>query len=597
MSYVKSKLFMKFFDMNKKKSSALSIFVFVIVLLLGFVLINPKIMVEADSGEVAQSVIKVNKKDETVRGSIQIEENMQNGQVEFWGNSGQGWALLKKFNISQKEITDKKCEFNLDLKKLKDKENKVPFNYNDDTVNLYIKFIYNDSATNQKKSSERTINASNINEGQSQSNIMAAVPETLEIAMGIDYRNSPCQVNVGVQVIASAKITGQNQEGYTIAVIGESGKIIGTPVAVNASNEFKATLTPEQRGIFWLALRDSGGNIVTKRKLYVNSKEYYQITGLSLYPSEENDTTISLTSRKFTLNSSIPSSTVSTVQKVTIGDPYVWSKEIMPLKVDFNYNSLNLESSFNFNYGNYYVQASLKNENSIEYEDAVGQMYNQRAITNGLRITPYISQSGNNSEPIKATNFSIGQSYRFLSEPTTPDNDLQYIFLISDGSKGFYPVTGYTDINYYDWSPPSAGNYTIIAKVRRKTTPNNGTPGLNNSFEAQASYTVHIVGNGDNITIDSAKINGNDISSTTSVKTHNLYTLTVACSPDSNIMYRAYTIHDGVFEYLSDFTSVANSIPFYPKSFGSYKLVILAKNATAGAYQACKSYDITVTQN
>jgi hypothetical protein len=76
---------------------------------------------------------------------------------------------------------------------------------------------------------------------------------------------------------------------------------------------------------------------------------------------------------------------------------------------------------------------------------------------------------------------------------------------------------------------------------------------------------------------------------------HNLYTIEVHPINEKNSnLYKVYSVHNGVLRLLQGY-SPNNLIPFYPQSEGEYKLIVLVKDVSSGAYESKKEITVTTT--
>lgn len=336
--------------------------------------------------------------------------------------------------------------------------------------------------------------------------------------------------------------------------------------------------TPDTVGIFKIVVYKDN-NQVTERKVYVNSsnKIYPQITDLMIRPDKNNNTHVSVSTENSKVNKALT--------KFVVSEPCVWSRTIK------NYNSSEEVSEksgkFKFNSGTYKIDAFIKGKNSIEYEDAYSKYYRKSGL-NGLTLSIESKKTDEGEYAFTATVSGVN------------DSNLLYAFLLWD-EKGTHLVKGYDDpINTFNFTPPGPGKYIVYARVKQAGKIDN----LPNSYEAEAAYPITIPGTNPKITIHSIKIDAYEANKALeNIKldtfyrhysisdgyavSHEMNYIAVNVLPKciSGIQYRAYVIHDGYSYFLNEYSS-SNIIPFYPKSSGEYKLVILAKDSNSGSEDA-----------
>lgn len=385
--------------------------------------------------------------------------------------------------------------------------------------------------------------------------------------------------------------------------------------ASNCSEDFYWEWTPDQVGIFNIVVYWK--NILkVSRKVYVNSDEgssdkgYFQLGDLKISIDPITSST--------GISAAITDITSTSAQdqnpgriKFIIGEPLVWSKTIKesalgnnPLNKTYSISEKN--DGFKFNQGIYNIEAFVKGVHSIEYEDVKAVNYKKNGLDN-------IKLELDNEELTK------NEHYKFTAKVSGVDesikNNLLYAFILWDKS-GWRVVQDYSKKNTYDFSPKclciSQGKYRIYARVKQSPDSSSNLP---NSYEAEVSKELNIEGYPKNIKINNIKIDAyeavDEKQSSKDIRnidtgyekhtckegfavSHEMNIIKVTASQSLGLKYKAYAIHDGYCYPLCDYT-YSNWIPFYPKSSGKYKLIILAKECYSGSEDARKEYNITVT--
>lgn len=371
--------------------------------------------------------------------------------------------------------------------------------------------------------------------------------------------------------------------------------------------------TPDQVGIFNIVVYWK--NILkVSRKVYVNSDEgssdkgYFQLGDLKI--SIDPITSSTGISAAITDITSTHDKNPGRI-KFIIGEPLVWSKTIKesalgnnPLNKTYSISEKN--DGFKFNQGIYNIEAFVKGVHSIEYEDVKAVNYKKNGLDN-------IKLELDNEELTK------NEHYKFTAKVSGVDesikNNLLYAFILWDKS-GWRVVQDYSKKNTYDFSPKclciSQGKYRIYARVKQSSDSSSNLP---NSYEAEVSKELNIEGYPKNIKINNIKIDAyeavDEKQSSKDIRnidtgyekhtckegfavSHEMNIIKVTASQSLGLKYKAYAIHDGYCYPLCDYT-YSNWIPFYPKSSGKYKLIILAKECYSGSEDARKEYNITVT--
>lgn len=372
--------------------------------------------------------------------------------------------------------------------------------------------------------------------------------------------------------------------------------------------------TPDQVGIFNIVVYYNN-TFAVSRKVYVNSDEessdkgYLQLGNLKI--STDPITTSTGISASITDIPSTHSKNPGQI-KFVIGEPLIWSKTIQesalgndPLNTTYSISEE--DDGFKFNQGIYNIETSVKGIHSIEYEDAKAVNYKKNGLGN-IKLTLDVKSHGKNQN-----------YYTFTAKVAGIDksikNNLLYAFILWDQS-GWRVVQDYSKENTYDFTSECLcmpqGKYRIYARVKQSPDSSNNLP---NSYEAETSKELNIEGCHDNIKINNIKIDAyeavdekqsnkdiRDIDTGYKKHTckkgfavsHEMNIIKVTASQSLELEYKAYAIHDGYCYPLCDYTC-SNWIPFYPKSSGKYKLIILAKKTSSGSEDARKEYDITVT--
>lgn len=342
---------------------------------------------------------------------------------------------------------------------------------------------------------------------------------------------------------------------------------------------------PSHSGIFKMVLYKDN-NVVAERKVYVNSSngKYLQLDELKTYEIK------GITYIKAKLEHGRPSGfddKVNQIFKFTIGEPQVWNKTIKNygdwVRKKGGYYSINEDSQdFKFNTGIYSIGTFIKSSRSIEFEDVKVINYKKSGLDNiGLKL------SGTSDKPEEDGKYPVGTKFDF--EAMVRDDigvDLDYMYLIQD-ARGKRIIQSYSSDHTYEWQGVGPGKYVIYARVRQAGNTSNNLP---NSFEAEAVYPVEIYGD----TTSNIKINKVCIGP--SKRSHEMQYITIDAENKEHpepLLYKAYALHDGYSQSLTDY-SRSKVIPFYPKSYGSYKIVVLVKNEASDSENARYTETITI---
>ncbi|KYH34716.1 hypothetical protein CLTEP_13130 [Clostridium tepidiprofundi DSM 19306] len=382
--------------------------------------------------------------------------------------------------------------------------------------------------------------------------------------------------------------------------------------------------TPKRSGIFNIVAYDSYDKPIAKRKVYVNSEnnKYLQLDALKIW-NDDNNTHVAAKIAKskpcgFDENE-------NKIMKFTISEPHVWSKTIKNYgdvvrkstnNKYKNYYEINEKNdNFKFNYGNYLVGVTIKSKYSIEYEDAKCLHYNKSSYSNlKLNIIMDTTNTKEDSKGKYPTNSKFTFTANIGEKNITDKNDIEYAFLLWDARgkkliKQYRSLAKDNEANKLNWTPADPGKYIIYARVRRRSINNN----LPNSYEAEVAYPIEIfdsrVGkiNIEKISIDNMNVQ-DIINNKEAITSHEMHYLKIKADyvntkcnnngikANQRLMYKVYAIHDGYWQMLSSYSKI-NKIPFYPKSYGEYKIIVLVKDSLSGAGEVRKEFNINVKKN
>jgi hypothetical protein len=394
---------------------------------------------------------------------------------------------------------------------------------------------------------------------------------------------------------------------------------------------------PTESGIFKIAFYDSEGMNIGEKKVYVNTfnDEYLQFKRLQVNGSDV----------KAILENTNEFKGYNNVEMtVCIGEANYWRRtlrknininELKDNEYTQNYNDNNFNDNYfeedeydqknhNHNFelksGNYKVGAFLKNSKSIEWEDAKFIDYRVECPKN-LNLTLTAKEND------KKCNESIETSVKYKSSPKltftadvigkdTKKDDInnvdtskyEYAFLLNN-ENGTKVIQGYGNGNMYNTENENKdekifnkpGKYVIYARVREK--------GKYNSYFAQKSFNIEIENSEPpiEVCIEEVKIKQKtccmgcktyelrESNDNEPIKSHESYIIGISAvdGEKCNLQYKAYALHDGYCYALCEYTK-SNEIPFYPKSQGDYKIIVLVKHSNSGSEDARKEYMIKV---
>lgn len=408
-------------------------------------------------------------------------------------------------------------------------------------------------------------------------------------------------------------------EEYSIEIKGDNYSLKLDDLKTNIKGYVQ--WIPDRTGNFKIVVTKKLKNysIVLEKKLYVNSSDgkYAQISNIV---TDYNDKSIT---SKLSGVDTFPddNNNKSVKMKFTVGDPSVWSRTIKNygtthgengsdfIKQKTNYkindknSSTSSESTLHLHKGNYKVTSYIKYPNSLEYDDAKAMTVNFQNCDNSNPIYLDLKYNKNNYT-FTATAYNDPDH----SVEYNPKSNLEYAFILHD-CNGYKLVRNYESSNTWTWQLPkplASGNYTVYAKVRFKEDEYNGNIhdydplSLPNSYEAITSIPIKNSSNPNNININYVLLNNelafyNNNSCNLSIDDHTLYTIDVQPTNEENTnLYKVYSVHEGVMRLLQGY-SPNNLIPFYPQSEGDYKLIVLIKDVSSGAYEAKKEITVTTT--
>lgn len=400
---------------------------------------------------------------------------------------------------------------------------------------------------------------------------------------------------------------------------------------------------PKDSGIFNIVVKNNTTEITTTRKVYVNSwnDQYLQLENLATWTEESGETSVGAkiaTGRPTGFNTD-----EDKAMKFVISEPYVWSKTIKNYGQHvekssagdysgYYYINENTEE-FEFKSGYYGVAAYIKGKNSIEFEDGIAKDVDLRDETLKKLMSNIKITANPNVEP--TSTFEKHQRFTFtieVDENEIPKGvELEYSFLVWD-ARGKKMIQKYSREKTFAWKPADSGEYVVYGRVRQVTDETDKLP---NSYEKEMAIPVKIIDDEvSNVTITKAKIDNKEIGNkgnpsiiNKSVANHQMHYIDITakysdekllnevasqedskgkdkdkdkCPPvvtpttiKDRLMYKAYATHDGVFMALNDY-SPNNILPFYPKSKGEYKILVLVKDSLSGSEEVREEYIINV---
>lgn len=488
------------------------------------------------------------------------------------------------------------------------------------------------SISQSKSSTSATISKNTINRNSMNIN------DTLN-SMLIDIENFPMDT---FEVIDSPVVAYQNIPFLIFTIKNDYSsiheiKIVGDNDIVLNENIDKFGLhllyknawiwIPKRSGIFDIVAYDSYDKPIAKRKVYVNSEnnEYLQLDDLKIW-SDDNNTYVGAkiaTSKPCGFDEN-----ENKIMKFTIGEPHVWSKTIKNYGDVIrkasnnkykNYYEINEKNNnFKFNYGDYLVGVAIKSKYSIEYEDAKCLHYNKSSYGN-LKLNIIMdTNTKKDSKGKYPTNSKFTFTANISGKNVTDKTDIEYAFLLWDARgkkliKQYRSLDEDNEANKLNWTPADPGKYIIYARIRRRSIKNN----LPNSYEAEVAYPIEIFDNRvgkiniENISIDNMNVQA-IINNKEAITSHEMHYLKIKADYDNDyantkcnnngikanqrLMYKAYAIHDGCWQMLSPYSEI-NKIPFYPNSYGEYKIIVLVKDSLSGSEEARKEFNINVKKN
>ncbi len=576
--------------------------------------------------------------------------------IQIWGSHGSEWVLVKDFgtdnvqkimeldsNLQAKPIVQDYI-YTWDLKAI-DAKNEAyynnPLQKNADEYKVYVKykekpneikyqekfktFYLSGDLNNQpniitsfdmgngmwtswydsNKAILANLNSNSISKLKFNPNILGFIknpPDSI-----IKHSNYPVVANQKQPFLISMAEDIKSSD-YVVSIEGDKGYTV-TPLDISEKLERNLWLwVPEESGIFNIVMKSTDGKAISKRKVYVNSYngEYLQLQDLKTWTEDE------VTHLGVKIAAGRPTgfnTKENEALKFVIREPHVWSKTIKNYgeQVQQNeegyYNINESREAFKFNQGNYHVSAAIKGKNSIEFEDAKGKTYKEAGLE-GLKMSMTMKSSkgiANDGTYMPDTTFDFTITVEGVSEKHKAN--LEYAFLKWD-ARGHKLIQNYGDSNTYTWTPGDSGEYIIYGRVRQKTVETE----LPNSYEIEQSQKIKIydqqVGK---IVISSTKIDNHLIGSK-AITNHQMHYIDITAdyandtsanktsnkdNVNSRLMYKAYVVHDGIFMAINDY-SPNNILPFYPKSSGEYKIIVLVKDSLSGSEEASKEYIITV---
>lgn len=418
------------------------------------------------------------------------------------------------------------------------------------------------------------------------------------------YKNNdyPTTAMKGSPIKIEIESSGQ-LANYKVQIEGDNGY---TSECINSGSTWQ--WTPDQVGIFNIVVIRSNGEAAATRKIYVNDAEVYnkgylQLGDLAASADKTSPTTISTTI------ASIPSTYKDNPGRIkfVIGESLVWSKTVKeealgsnPLNTTYSINEDQGNDGFKFNQGIYQISASVQGEHSIEDEDEKAIDYRKSGLDD-LKLTLDMKKIQDN------------KGYTFTAKVTGADTNikdkLEYAFILWD-QRGWRLIQDYSPQNTFNFTPECLsqsdlpeGKYRIYARVKQASDAN---ANLENSYEAETYIELATENNnstkikGINICAYEAKENNikHDCKKGYAVSHEmNIIKITASHPSDLKLKYKAYAIHDGCCYPICDYSD-SEYIPFYPKSSGSYNLIIFAKvedsKQTVLEFDR-EEYDIAVT--
>ncbi|MCM1990526.1 hypothetical protein [Oceanirhabdus seepicola] len=382
------------------------------------------------------------------------------------------------------------------------------------------------------------------------------------------------------------------------------------------------TWIPPHDGVFNIVVEDNKSKPVIVRKVFVrkednNNDDYLSIDNVVIDKSGEN-VEIKVDTDNFHEDNSINNSQLA----VKVGEESVWSKTIKNYSdsiMDINDDIITVSetnNNFELSKGQYVIDAFVKKRFSVEYEDAVRSHYSDENFEGLFNVT---ATNASEDEVVNSNGFELGETYTFKISPDSEKSqgvdlsNLEFAFLIWD-ARGKRVIEEYDegDSNNieksftYTFRDPGEYKVYLRARVKDDSTqtqyrPNNDTWNLPNSYMDEVSMEVIIPMEETEMEISHVEITSFNKGSCTlfdqgenhggrKINAHSKNIINISAEYDGNnddsnrLMYKVYAIHDGIWECLTQYT-VSNEIPFYPRSTGEYKLLILVKDSVSGSEQ------------
>ncbi len=523
--------------------------------------------------------------------------------TQIWGDYGRGWFLIKDYNEGNKS-------FSWNLTTLH-KENESYFlngnNYKFVDTDMFKIYVRNSTNKDNVKELYKTFYL-----GSSKQDIQLIAEGYEETDFGTVHQDFPIVVEQNVEVELQLNV-GDNSKKYFVKIIGDNY----TKDLYNNDGK-NLNWTPEESGTFYIAVYDDQNQMLLKRKVYVNSEnnEYLQLGNLDIGSNAEKGVYVRLTVKE--TRPTGYSEDINKSLKFTISESSVWSRTIKDYgdyvsEMAGAYEISEKYDGFELSSGIYNITSYIKTPHSIEYDDVIRKVY-QKSGVEGLEfeVTKVCkSENGQIVTPDKDGKYPLqpsGKTLSFTFTVVAPDNTgkYEYAFFLND-ARGKRMVKKYATNNNisdnieFKWTPAEPGQYTVYARIRETFDGERNINPLPNSYEKEIAFPIHIEQTNLDVYLTGVKIEENEWTvtdggavadtSNTALTSHKLNIIEVRAEkkqgnePKHNknrLMYKVYAVNKGYMYSLGNY-SFSNVIPFYPKSTGQYRLIIMVKDVESGS--------------
>lgn len=374
--------------------------------------------------------------------------------------------------------------------------------------------------------------------------------------------------NINVEVIASGG--GPNRDirySFTVKETGDSTRWI---VRQNYTRSNLFVWKPAEPGTFYLQVDILDINDTTGEQCDTVDKPFEIKSKNYIYPELKklDVTPIGKSSNRRIEVESVDRGEYKDKFMFTIGEQYRTPQIVNDYKNNNKYTWTSPKS------GIYEISAYVKDSTSIKYDDAF-RTSTYRVLTDEVKGVSL--DSVELSHPDRIQNINTEMTFTANGEG---GNSLLYAFYRHE-AKGVVVLQDYSANNTLKWKPDSAGQYTIIVRVKDIKS---------GSYEDEKRFAYTILDPSiPQVSIDDVVIEGG-------LKVGQAQKITVKASKTDKLLYKIGLQHDNYdWIQLQDY-SPSNTCTWIPKQARNYKVVIYVKDLNSGSHLDLYTKEVVVSK-